>query len=56
MAHYRSTSIRVAGTRFGTLKVAVIVVGAHAGVTSQGFVWKETGILINKLTYVETSW
>lgn len=37
MADHHGAGIRVAGAGFGTLPVAVIVIGAHAGVTLQSF-------------------
>lgn len=36
MAHNHSTGVGEAGTQFGALSVAVLVVGAHARVASQG--------------------
>lgn len=42
MAHHYSTGIRVARTSFGALSVAVIVIGAHACITSYSLTWKGT--------------
>lgn len=40
MADHHDTRIRVAGTRFGALLVAVVVVGAHTGITPQSLTWR----------------
>lgn len=42
MAHHCSAGVRVAGTWFGALPVAVLIVGAHAGKTLQGLTWQKT--------------
>lgn len=40
MAHNHSTGVGEAGTQLGALSVAVVVVGAHARVASQGVAFK----------------
>lgn len=41
MAHHHGTGVREAGTRFGALSVAVFIIWAHTGVTSQSVAWKQ---------------
>ena len=42
MAQYHGTRVREAGADLGALPVAVLIVGAHAGVASQGRSWRGT--------------
>lgn len=37
MAHHHSTGVRVTGTGFGALPVAVLIIGAHASITHKSF-------------------